>query len=346
MSRSLGALAQLLGARLQGDGERLVREIRALERAGPEDLSFVAGRPQRAAAEGSRAGAFLVGPENADLPRDLLVVADPYTALADLLPLFDPTPQAPPGVHATAIVAADVTIHPEASVGPYSVIGPGSRVEAGARIHAHVVVGRDCRIGERAELHPGVVLYDRSEVGEGCVLHAGVVLGSDGYGYASGPAGHRKLAHLGRAVLEAEVEIGANATIDRGMLEETRIGAGTKVDNLVMVAHNVRVGQRCLLVAQSGIAGSTTLGDGVVLAAQSGIIGHVEVGDGVVVATKSALLRGAEPGERLAGIPAGDLGAWKRQQALVRRLGELAERVRELERRLEAMAERERGEKG
>ncbi len=340
MTRSLGALAELLGAELRGDAEREVHGIRGLEAAGPGDLSFVAGRRQRPAAERSRAGALLVGPENADLPQDRVVVADPYTALADLLPLFDPTPPVAPGVHPTAIVARDAVVDPSASVGPYAVIGPGTRIEAGARIHPHVVVGRDCRLQAGAVLHPGVVLYDGSEVGEGTVLHAGVVVGSDGYGYASGPGRHRKLAHLGRAVLEAEVEVGANSTIDRGMLEETRIGAGTKIDNLVMVAHNVQVGKRCLLVAQSGIAGSTKLGDGVVLAAQSGIIGHVEVGDGVVVATKSALLRGAEPGERVAGIPAGDLGAWKRRQALVGRLAELADRVRELERRVAELTER------
>jgi UDP-3-O-[3-hydroxymyristoyl] glucosamine N-acyltransferase len=337
LAHRLGALAELLRAELQGDGERQIQAIRALETAGPADLSFVVGRRLRGAAQRSRAGALLVGPENVDLPQDRIIVADPYSALADLLPLFDPQPQPPPGVHPTAIVAPDAVVDAEASVGPYSVIGAGTRIEARVLVHAHVVVGRDCLLRARAVLHPGVVLYDGSEVGEGTILHAGVVLGSDGYGYASGPGGHRKLAHLGRAVLEADVEVGANSTLDRGMLEETRIGAGTKIDNLVMVAHNVKVGKRCLLVAQSGIAGSTKLGDGVVLSAQSGIIGHVEVGDGVVVATKSALLRGAEAGERVAGIPAGDLGAWKRQQVMVGRLAELAERVRELERRIAAL---------
>ncbi|MGH9465350.1 MAG: UDP-3-O-(3-hydroxymyristoyl)glucosamine N-acyltransferase, partial [Thermoanaerobaculia bacterium] len=309
MAHSLAALAELLGGELRGDAGREILGIRALEAAGPADLSFVSGRRLRRTAERSRAGALLVGLENADLPQDRIVVTDPYGALADLLPLFDPTPRPSPGVHSTAIVAAAAVVHPEASVGPYAVIGEHTRVEAAAVVHAHVVVGRDCLLRTRAVLHPGVVLYDGSEVGEGAVLHAGVVLGSDGYGYASGPTGHRKLAHLGRAVVEGEVEIGANSTVDRGLLEETRIGAGTKIDNLVMVAHNVQVGRRCLLVAQSGIAGSTKLGDGVVLAAQSGIIGHVEVGDGVVIATKSALLRGAEAGERVAGIPAGELGA-------------------------------------
>jgi UDP-3-O-[3-hydroxymyristoyl] glucosamine N-acyltransferase len=199
-------------------------------------------------------------------------------------------------------------------------------------VHAHVVIGADCRLGAGSVLYPGVVLYDRTQVGERCLLHSGVVVGADGYGYASRSGEHRKLAHLGRVVIEDDVEIGANSAIDRGMLDETRIGAGTKIDNLVMVAHNVVTGQRCLLVAQSGVAGSARLGDRVVLAAQSGIIGHVEIGDGTTVGTKSALLRASAPGERLAGIPAVELGEWKRQRGLLRRLPELFRRLRKLER--------------
>ncbi len=335
MAPTLGELAELVEGELHGDGSRAILGIRALESAGPGDLSFVAGRRQRRAAQASAAGALLVGRDNADLERDRIVVADPYEALVLVLERFDPASAPAPGIHATALVAADARVDPGAAVGPYTVIGEGSEIGPEAVLHAHVVVGRHCRVGSRAVLHPGVVLYDRSEVGAGTVLHAGVVLGADGYGYASGSGVHRKLPHLGRAVLEDDVEVGANATIDRGMLEETRIGAGTKVDNLVMVAHNVRVGRRCLLVAQSGIAGSASLGDGVVVAAQSGIIGHVEVGDRVVVATKSALLRGAAAGERLAGIPARDLAAWRREQVLLGQLAELARRVRNLERRVE-----------
>jgi UDP-3-O-[3-hydroxymyristoyl] glucosamine N-acyltransferase len=273
-----------------------------------------------------------VSPDTAAIDRDLLVVPDPYEALVDLLALFESRTPAPAGVHPTAVVDAGASLDPDAVVGAYSVVGRGSVLAAGAVVHAHVVIGADCRVGAGTVLHPGVVLYDRSELGERCILHAGVVLGADGYGYASGSGTHRKLPHLGRVVVEDDVEIGANSTVDRGMLDETRVGAGTKIDNLVMVAHNVVTGRNCLLVAQSGVAGSARLGDGVVLAAQSGIIGHVEIADRTLIGTKSALLRSSAAGEKLAGIPAFEMGAWKRQQALLRRLQDLFRRVRRLER--------------
>jgi len=329
---TLGALARRVDGEVRGDPEREVRGIRSLDAAGPGDLSFVASRRHLARARRCEAGALLVSPGTAAIDRDLLVVPDPYEALVDLLALFESRAPTPAGVHPTAVVDAEASVDPDAAVGAYSVVGRGSVVAAGAVVHAHVVIGADCRIGTGTVLHPGVVLYDRSELGDRCIVHAGVVLGADGYGYASGSGEHRKLPHLGRVIVEDDVEIGANSTVDRGMLDETRVGAGTKIDNLVMVAHNVVTGRHCLLVAQSGVAGSAQLGDGVVLAAQSGIIGHVEIADRTLIGTKSALLRSSAEGEKLAGIPALEMGAWKRQQALLRRLQDLFRRVRGLER--------------
>ena len=208
------------------------------------------------------------------------------------------------------------------------------RIEAGAVLHSHVVVGRDCIVGAGAVLHPRVVLYDGVEVGARCILHAGVVLGSDGFGYAYHDGAHQKLRHVGRTVVEADVEIGANTTVDRALLEETRIGAGSKIDNLVQVGHNVRLGPGCVLVAQAGISGSTRLGAGVIMAGQSGLSGHLELGDGVRVAAKTAVFKSVPAGRTVAGIPAVDVADWRRQQALVRRLTELRRRLRELERRI------------
>ncbi len=183
-----------------------------------------------------------------------------------------------------------------ARVGPFCVIGERSEVGEGAVLGAHVVVGDDCSVGRESRLHARVTLYARSVLGARCILHSGVVIGGDGYGFASSGGRHRKLRHLGRAVLEDDVEIGANSAVDRGLLGDTRIGAGTKIDDLVMVGHNVQVGRDCLLVAQVGLAGSAHLGDRVTVAGQSGIIGHVEIGDDVVVATKSAVLQPAANG--------------------------------------------------
>lgn len=332
MATTLGALARRVGGELRGDPERVVQGVRSLETAGPEDLSFVASRRHLARARQSAAGALLVSPATAAIERDRVVVADPHEALVDLLPLFATRTQPPAGVHPTAVIEAGAQVDATATIGAHAVIGSGSVIAPRVVVHPHVVVGRDCRIGAGSVLHASVVLYDDTEVGERCIIHSGVVLGGDGYGYASGSGEHRKLPHLGRVVLEDDVEVGANSAIDRGMLDETRVGAGTKIDDLVMVAHNVVTGRRCLLVAQSGVAGSARLGDGVVLAAQSGIIGHVDIGPGTEVATKSALLHATAAGERVAGIPAVEIGDWKRQQALLRRLQELFRRVRRLER--------------
>ncbi len=230
-------------------------------------------------------------------------------------------------------------------MGPYAVVGAGTRVEAGAQVHAHVVLGRDCRVGAGSLLYPHVVLYDGVEVGERCVLHSGVVLGSDGFGFVTREGRHLKLRHGGRVVVEDEVEIGANSAVDRALLDETRIGAGTKIDNLVQVGHNVRVGKGCLLVAQAGIAGSTRLGDAVVLAGQAGVSGHLELGDGVQVAAKSAVFKSVEAGSTVAGIPAHAVADWRREQALLGRLADLRRRLRALEAVLGVRGEEEDDER-
>jgi UDP-3-O-[3-hydroxymyristoyl] glucosamine N-acyltransferase len=237
------------------------------------------------------------------------------------------------------VVEAGAEVDPAAHVAPYAVIGAGSRIGAGAVVGAHAVVGRGCEVGTGAVLHPHVVLYDGTAVGEGSEIHAGAVLGSDGFGYATRQGRHHKVPQVGRVVVEAEVEVGANTTIDRATLGETRIGAGTKIDNLVQVGHNVRVGRAAILCGQAGIAGSSRLGDGVVLAGQAGVGGHLTLGDRVQVAAKSAALSSVEPGMQVAGIPAVEMGKWRREVALrsrlERRLADLAKRIAELERRNE-----------
>jgi UDP-3-O-[3-hydroxymyristoyl] glucosamine N-acyltransferase len=189
-------------------------------------------------------------------------------------------------------------------------------------------------VGERAVLHPHVVLYEGTEVGAGSVVHAGVVLGSDGFGYATHGGVHHKIPQVGRVVVEEEVEIGANSAVDRATLGETRLGRGSKLDNLVQVGHNVQVGEASILCGQVGIAGSARLGKGVVLGGQAGVGNHLTVGDGTQVAAKSAVLADAAPGSRLGGIPAVELGAWRRQAVLLGKLEEMARRLRALERRV------------
>jgi UDP-3-O-[3-hydroxymyristoyl] glucosamine N-acyltransferase len=337
----LAELAELVGGRVEGDPDREVEAIRTLEAAGPRDLSFLNHPRYRAQAAASAAGALLVGrdvpPELASGPhtprRDLLVVDDPAFALARLLAHLTPQGGPEPGVHPTAVLAPDCSVDPTAHVGPYAVIGAGSRIGAAAAVHALVVVGRGCTVGEGAVLHPHAVLYDGTEVGPRSVIHAGTVLGSDGFGYATHGGAHHKVPQLGRVVVEEDVEIGAGSTIDRATLGETRIGAGTKIDNLVQVGHNVRVGKHCILCGQAGIAGSARLGDYVVLAGQAGVSGHIDLGDGAQVAAKSAALGPVPARTQVAGIPAVEMRRWKRQTVLLSRLEEMSRRLRALERK-------------
>lgn len=337
MAYRLADLAALVGGRVEGDGERSIEAVRTLEAAGPRDLSFLTNPRYREAAAASAAAALLVAPGVVVPGKDLLVAEEPYLALARLLAALHPPAAPAPGMHPTAVVDREAEVDPAAHLGPYVVVGAGSRVAAGAVLAAHVVLGRGCLVGERAVLHPHVVLYDGTEVGAGTVVHAGVVLGSDGFGYATQAGVHHKIPQVGRVVVEGDVEIGANSAVDRATLGETRIGRGSKIDNLVQVGHNVQVGEGCILCGQAGIAGSARLGRGVVLAGQVGVANHLTLGDGVQVAAKSAVLTAAAPGARLGGIPAIELGAWRRQVVLLGRLEEMARRLRALERPGEAV---------
>ena len=344
MAYRLAELAELVGGRIEGDPEHVVEAIRTLDAAGPRDLSFLTHSRYRAQALASAAGALLVGrdfpPElRSDDPsrRHLLVADEPQLALAKLMERLGPAAvPLEPGVHPTAVVAAGAVVDPTAYIGPYVVISAGSRIGAAAAVHALAVIGRDCVVGERAVLYPHAVLYDRTEIGPGSVVHAGAVLGSDGFGYATHGGVHHKVPQLGRVVVEEDVEIGANSTIDRATHGETRIGAGSKIDNLVQVGHNVQVGKHCILCGQAGIAGSAHLGDYVVLAGQAGVSGHIELGKGAQVAAKSAALGPVPAGGKVAGIPAVDLRRWKRQIVMVNRLEEMSRRLRALERKVGA----------
>jgi UDP-3-O-[3-hydroxymyristoyl] glucosamine N-acyltransferase len=321
-----------VNGRVAGDPERTLVGLRALSTAGPEHLSFFTDAALRSEAEASSAGAILTGPATRGLRQDLLVVDDPGLALIELLRLFHPEPAPPPGVHPTAVLGAGTRLAETASIGPYVVVGEGCEIGEEAVLHPFVCVGAGSRVGRGAVLHPHAVLYPRSQVGERVILHAGAVIGADGFGYVARSGRHLKVPQIGSAVLEDDVEVGANSAIDRATLDETRVGAGTKIDNLVQVGHNVRIGRSSILCGQSGIAGSATLGEGVVVAGQSGVSNRITIGDGARVAGKSAVFEDVAPGAQVAGTPAIEASLWRRQVALLRRLPELRRRLAALER--------------
>ena len=342
---SLADLADRLGVELVGDGDRLVEGIRPLDQAGPEHLSFLHNPKYVEQAAESRAGAILAhSPEQ--LPgRDLLIIDQPYLAVAKALEIFHPRPQPEPGVHPSAVVADDLELGVGAGVGPLVAVGHGVAIGARTVIGAGCVVGNGVTIGEDCTLHPRAVVEDGCRLGDRCILQAGAVVGSDGFGFATVDGVHHKVPQVGIVVLEDDVEIQANTTIDRATMGETRIGRGTKVDNLVQLAHNVQVGERCLLVAQTGISGSTKIGRHSIFAGQTGAAGHLELGERTVLGARAAAMKSfPEAGHVLAGFPARPQKEWMRSQAALQRINGLRKKVQQLERRLRELEPTSEGE--
>ena len=340
LARSLGELARLVGGDLEGDPSLEIRGFASLESAGPGDLSFVAADRHLSAARQSAAAA-LIAPRGFDLGgRPAIRVAQPYTAIAAILPVFFPQPVVAPGVHPTAYVADSARISPTATVSAFAVVGERSIVGDGAVLHPHVFVGPDCQVGEANVLHPHVVLRGHVALGRRVIVHPGSVLGADGFGYVFDGQAHRKIPQVGRVVVEDDVEIGSNVTVDRATLGETVIGRGTKIDNLVQIGHNTIVGPDAIIVAQAGIAGSCRIGRGVVLAGQAGIADHVTVGDGAQIGSQAGVHRDVPAGVGMIGTPAMAGGEGLRALAAIGRLPELLRDLRALSRRMAALEQR------
>jgi len=330
-SYTLKEIAERVAGRLEGDPGRRLTGVQPLDVAGPDDLSFLANPRYREAAAASRAGAFLVRSGEGIAGRDLVVVPSPYTALAAAMELFFPRRLPAPGVSPQAVVAAGAVLGRDVSVGPLAVVAGGCRIGDRAVLMPGVVLGEEVDVGADTVLHPGVVIAARSIIGARVEIHAGAIIGSDGFGYGEAEGGRARIPQVGIVRIGDDVSIGAGTTVDRATFGETVIGAGSRLDNLVQVGHNVTIGEGSVLVAQTGIAGSTRLGRSVVMAGQSGAAGHLRIGDGAVVGAKSAVLADLEPGAFVIGHPAIDHREWKRAQAAWRRLPDLLRRVQRLE---------------
>jgi UDP-3-O-[3-hydroxymyristoyl] glucosamine N-acyltransferase len=341
---TLGQIAAALGITVDGDASRVVTGVAPLETAGPEDISFLTSSRYRPAAQASRAGAFLAPPDAGDLPAPVLRSPSPRLSLVGLIALFHPPAEVLPGIAPTAVVAPDATVAPSASIGALAVVESGAIIGPGARLAPLVFVGAGAEIGEDCVLYPHVVVREGVRLGRRVVVHAGAVLGSDGFGYVFDGEAHRKIPQVGSVRIEDDVEIGANATIDRATLGDTVVRRGTKIDNLVQIAHNVEVGEDVILAAQVGIAGSSRIGRRVVLFGQVGVADHVTIGDDTVLAAQSGVAQDVPGGEKIA-------GTWGRPIVQARRiwlaeaeLPDLLRRVKELERRIEELTAR--GAKG
>jgi UDP-3-O-[3-hydroxymyristoyl] glucosamine N-acyltransferase len=307
-SLTADAIARLVRGTLAGDGAATVSGVAPLDRASDADLSFLANGKYAEAALASCAPVLLVSPDLAGVPtraRATIVVPRPHEALLAILPRFYETAlPAGHGVHPTARVGRHVTLGEAVAIGPYAVIGDGADLGDRVVVESHAVVGARARIGADSILWPAVVIYPDAQLGNRVLVHAGARVGCDGFGYVPDDGGHRKIPHVGRCVVEDDVEIGANTTIDRGSIDDTVIGQGTKIDNLVHVGHNVRIGRRCLIMAQVGIAGSARVEDDVILAGQVGLSGHLTVGKGARLGAQAGVFGDVPGGETWSGYPA------------------------------------------
>ena len=327
------AIAREVGGRVVGDEAAVVDGVAPLERATERDLTFLAAPRHAASLAASRAAVVLVSPELADTPggvRARVVVADPQAALVALLPRFAASVESATGVHATAVVGRGVRLGRDVSVGPYAVIGAGAVLGDGVVIDAHCVVGPGVHVGDGTRLFGHVTLYGRTELGCRVTVHAGARVGSDGFGYISRNGRHEKIPHVGRCLVGDDVEIGANTTIDRGSIGDTTIGSGTKIDNLVHIAHNCRVGRNCLLAAQVGLAGSVVVEDGAVLGGQVGVADHQTIGSGARLAAQAGVFGDVPAGQTWSGYPARPHREALRAQAALFRLPPLLKKIERL----------------
>lgn len=324
---ALGDIAEKVGVSLTDalDGAREISDVRPLALAGPEDLTFFDNRKYTQQLSVTGAGACIISDSDktrAPATAATLTTKTPYAAFARTVRMFYADAlhskaanaracTAGNLVHETAKIGTGVTIEPGAVIGREAVVGDGTTVAAGAIVGYRVVLGRDCYIGAGVSLTHAIV-------GDGVIVHSGVSIGQDGFGFAMGPGGHVKVPQIGRVILEDDVEIGANSTIDRGTLGDTEIGEGSKIDNLVQIAHNAKLGRHCIVVAQSGIAGSAELGDHVIMGAQSGVLGHIKVGAGAQIAGMCHVKNDVEAGARMGGTPARPFKEWAREVAAIR----------------------------
>jgi UDP-3-O-[3-hydroxymyristoyl] glucosamine N-acyltransferase len=341
-------IAERLGCRIEGragGGDIEIARVATLDDAGPSDLSFLTNTKYRSLLRTTRAAAVLVAasePVDAEAPFAIVRSDQPYVAFAQALALLTPPPDAPPvGIDARAVIAPDARLGAGASVAPYVVVGAGAAIGARVVMYPNVVVGAGARIGDDCVLHAGVSVRERVVIGHRVTILDGAVIGSDGFGFARRPDGtHLRIPQAATVIVEDDVEIGANSTIDRPAVGETRVQAGTKIDNLVHIAHGVRVGARSLLAAQVGIAGSTIVEDDVMLGGQVGVTGHVRIGKGAMASAKTGITGNVEAGVLVSGYPSAPNLEWRKSQVLVRHLPDLKKRVDDLERRIAELQEK------
>ncbi|MDE5651432.1 MAG: UDP-3-O-(3-hydroxymyristoyl)glucosamine N-acyltransferase [Duncaniella sp.] len=338
MELTASQLAALVNGQVEGDENVKVNTFAKIEEGHPGALSFLANPKYTHYIYTTASSVVLVRRDFvAEQPvrATLIRVDDPYATVAHLLDMVSKMSQVEKrGVESPSFVAEGVNVPEDAYVGAFAYVGAGARIGAGAKIYPQAYVGCGCEIGDGTILYPGVKVYDGCKIGKNCIIHSGAVIGADGFGFAPVDGHYEKIPQTGNVVVDDDVEIGANTTIDRAMMGSTRIGRGTKLDNLIQIAHNCSVGEDTVMAAQVGIAGSAKIGDHCMIGGQVGIVGHISIADGTNIGAQSGVSRATKPGDRIMGAPAVEMGEYARSLVYVKKLGSLYEKVKELEKKV------------
>jgi UDP-3-O-[3-hydroxymyristoyl] glucosamine N-acyltransferase len=334
MTLTTAEIAKLLAGEVCGDANAALTGFANADAAKPGDLTFAETDEYFAAAENSAATAIIAGKNSSSVKKTVIRVTNPRIAFAKALAVFFPEPKFPAGIHPSAVIAKSARIDPTAHIGPHCTVGERVKLGANVVLQSGDFIGDDSVLGDETSLFPNVTVYPRSQIGRHVRIHAGTVIGSDGFGYVFDSGVHRKVPQVGNVVIGDNVEIGSNVSVDRGALGSTRIGHGTKIDNLVQVAHNVEIGEYCILCAQVGIAGSAKIGNYCVLAGQVGIAGHLKIGNQVTIGSKAGVMHNIPDGEQWLGIPAQPDQQAKRIMIALQRLPDLLKKIAAWEKKL------------
>jgi UDP-3-O-[3-hydroxymyristoyl] glucosamine N-acyltransferase len=343
MNFSLKQIAAIVNGTVEGNPAAMITGVAEIQLAKAGELSFLANPKYRHFVATTKAEALIVGKDFAGTYRNLIRVENPNLAFSMMIAHFRPElPPPQPGIHASAVVADSVILGDDVYLGPAVVVETGAVVENHAKIFAGCYIGQETRIGAETVLYPNVTVYHRCQIGEKVIIHSGTVIGCDGFGFVRTEDNIVKIPQSGRVVIERDVEIGANCAIDRGTLGDTVIGQGSKLDNLIQIAHNVKIGRYCFIAGQTGVAGSTVIEDSATMAGQVGIVGHIRIGQGAVIAAQSGVTKDVPPGTVCLGSPAQEIHLARRELVGLRLIPELRSRIRELEQTVARLNEKER----
>jgi len=341
MRMTLSEIAELVSGEVVGDPNTVITGISGIKEAREGDITFVANSKYIPLMKTTNASAVITSYEmNNNSPKPSVKTQNPSLAFAKIVSLVGPKEMRhPKGVHPTALIAEGVKLGRDAAVGPYTIVEEGASIGEGAIIYGGCFIGHGVKIGKKTLIYPHVSIRERVEIGEKVIIHSGTVIGSDGFGFATVKGVQEKIPQIGTVIIEDDVEIGANVTIDRARFDKTLIGRGTKIDNLVQIAHNVIVGQHSIIVAQAGISGSTVIGKGVILAGQAGLVGHITVGDGAIAAAQAGVTKSVPSNTKVSGYPAKPHEQAKRVNACIQRLPLAYKKIKDLEEEIARLKE-------